>query len=252
MNTEEKKALKAAHNKKYRDANKERIAANQKRYREANKELVRERKRAYREANKERIAAKKAADAKTEHGRALDKARGERYRAAHPERVRELHKVVSARRAPIAKEEARQKRVELRDSYVAQLLKMPTDLVPLEIIEVERVRVKIKREIQELDNHRTEKKCSTCRVYKPIISFSRSWGNKDGHTYECLICSRERKRRDRHEKGLTYTPRKFDEFGRRVKHTPEELKAAKIAYYYANIETIRAKDRARNKQRKRT
>ena len=206
--------------------------------------------KAYREANKERIAAKKAADAKTEHGRALDRARRERYRAAHPERVRELHRIASAKRAPVAKEEAKQKRVELRASYVAQLLEMPTDAVPLEIVEVERIRLKIKRVVQELDKHRTEKKCSTCKEYKSLIGFSKSKGTKDGHSYECLICSRERKRKDKHAKGLTYKPRKYDEFGRRVKHTPEELKAAKIAYYYANIETIRAKDRARNKLRK--
>jgi len=217
---------------------------------EEKKALKAARSKVYREANKERIAAKKAADAKTEHGRALEKARGERYRAAHPERVRELRQKARDKRAPIERANAGQKRVELRNSYVAQLLKMPTDAVPLEIIEVERIRVKIKRVVQELDKHRTEKKCSTCRKYKSIIGFSRSRGTKDGHSYECLICSRERKRKDKHEKGLTYTPRKFDEFGRRVKHTPEELKAAKIAYYYANIETIRAKDRARNKQTK--
>ena len=229
MNLEEKKALKAAHNKKYRDANKERIAASQKKYREANKELVQERKRAYREANRERIAAKKAADARTERGRELDKLRGERYRAAHSERVRELHRIASAKRAPIAKKEARQKRVELGDSYVAQLLKMPTALVPPELFEVERIRLKIKRKVQELDKDRTEKKCSTCREYKPLISFSRSWGNKDGRSYECLLCSRERKRRDALSKGLTFNPRNRDEFGRRRKHTPEELKATKNA-----------------------
>jgi len=217
---------------------------------EEKKALKAARSKVYREANKERIAAKKAADAKTEHGRALDKARGERYRAAHPERIRELQQKARDKRAPIEKTKARQKRVELRDSYVAQLLKMPTDALPLEIIEVERIRLKIKRVVQELDKHRTEKKCSTCREYKSIIGFSRNRGTKDGHSYECLMCSREKKRKDKHEKGLTYTPRKFDEFGRRVKHTPEELKAAKIAYYYANIETIRAKDRARNKQTK--
>ena len=216
---------------------------------EEKKALKAARSKVYREANKERIAAKKAADAKTEHGRALDKARGERYRAAHPERVRELHQKTRDKRAPIAKEEAKQKRVELRGSYVAQLLRMPTDVVPPELLEAERIRLKIKRKVQELDNDRTEKKCSTCREYKPLISFGRSHGTKDGHSYECRLCSRERKRKDKHEKGLTYKPKNYDEFGRRRKHTPEELKAAKRAYYYANIETIRAKDRARNKQR---
>jgi hypothetical protein len=242
MTDAEKKALKAAHNKKYRNANKERIAANQKKYREANKELVRKRKRAYREANKERIAAKKAADLKTERGRELDKIRGERYRTAHAERVRELHQKSRDKRAPIAKEEAKQKRVELQNSYVAQMLRMPTDVVPPELLEAERIRLKIKRKVQELDNDRTEKKCSTCREYKPLISFGRSWGNKDGHSYECRLCSRARKRRDAISKGLTYTPRKFDDFGRRVKHTPEELNAAKNAHAREVY--------ARNKQRK--
>ena len=242
MNTEEKKALKAAHNKKYRDANKELIAANQKKYRDANKELVRERKRAYREANKERIAAKKAADAKTERGRKLDKLRGERYRTAHAERVRELHRIASAKRAPLAKQEAKQRRVELRDSYVAQILRMPTDLVPPEVIEAERIRLKIKRKVQELDNDRTEKKCSTCREYKPLISFGRNHGTKDGRSYECRLCNRERKRRDALLKGLTFNPRNRDEFGRVRKHTPEELKTAKNAHAREVY--------ARNKQRR--
>ena len=204
----------------------------------------------YREANKERIAIKKAADARTEHNRALDKARGERYRAAHPERHRETSQKARAKRVLIEKINARQKRVELMDSYVAQILGMPTAAVPPEIMEVERIRLKIKREIRELDKHRAEKKCSTCKTYKPIISFSRSCKSKDGHSYECLFCSKARKRKDRESKGLIYTPRKLDEFGRKRKHTPEELKAAKTTYYYANIETIRARDRARNKHRK--
>jgi len=198
-------------------------------YREANKERIREHKRAYREANKERIAAKKSADAKTEHGRALDKARGERYRAAHPERVRDLHKVASAKRAPVAKQEAIQKRVELADSYVAQLLKLPTAVVPPELIDVERIRVKIKREVQELDKHRTEKKCSTCKNYRPLMAFPRSCKTKDGHSYECLFCRRERKKEARYAQGLTYTPRLYDEFGRLKRMDPEQVKANKNA-----------------------
>ena len=204
----------------------------------------------YREANKERLAIKKAADAKTEHNRALDKARGERYRAAHPERHRETSRKARAKRALIEKINARQKRVELMDSYVAQILRMPTAAVSPEIIEVERIRLKVKRLVRELENERTEKKCSTCKEYRSLLSFSRCRGTKDGHGYECLFCRRERKRGAALSKGLTYTPRKLDEFGRKRKHTPEELKAAKNAYYYANIETIRARDRARNKHRK--
>lgn len=209
---------------------------------ETAKEIKAARAKVYREANKERIAAKKAADAKTEHGRALDRARGERYRAAHPERVRELQQKARDKRAPIEKANAKQKRIELMNSYVAQMLCLPTALVPPEIMEVERIRLKIKREIQELDKHRTEKKCSTCKNYKSIISFSKSRGTKDGHSYECLMCSRERKRRDKQEKGLEYKPRKFDEFGRYVRHTPEELRANKRAY--------ERKKYALNKQRK--
>ena len=230
MTDAEKKARKAEHNKKYREANKELIYARQKEYREANKELIRERKRAYREANKERIAAKKAADAKTERGRELDRARGKRYRTKHPERVRELHKKSRDKRAPIEKENAKQKRAELRDSYVAQMLRIPTAVAPSDLLEAERIRLKVLRKIQELDNDRTEKKCSTCREHKPLISFSRSRGTKDGRSYECLLCSKARKRRDAISKGLTFTPRKMDEFGRRVRHTPEELKAAKNAH----------------------
>jgi hypothetical protein len=70
---------------------------------EEKKALKAARSKVYREANKERIAAKKAADAKTEHGRALDKARGERYRAAHPERIRErisAHRLIRAKQYP--------------------------------------------------------------------------------------------------------------------------------------------------------
>ena len=207
-------------------------------------------RREYYHRNKERIALKKAEDAKTAHGRELDRMRGERYRARHPERVRELASIRRQKRKHIDREQAVQKRVQLEASYVAQMLRLPTAEVPEDLMKVERIRLKVKRLVQELENDRTEKKCSTCKEYRPLLSFSRSHGTKDGHSYECLFCSRERKKKDALSKGLTFTPRRMDEFGRRVKHTPEELKAAKIAYYQANIETIRAKDRARNKQRK--
>jgi hypothetical protein len=207
-------------------------------------------RREYYHRNKERIALKKAENAKTPHGRELDRMRGERYRAKHPERVRELASKRREKRKDIDRELAVQKRVQLEASYVAQLLRLPTAEVPEDLIEVERIRLKVKRLVQELENDRTEKKCSTCKEYRPLLSFSRSPRAKDGHGYECLFCKRERKRRDALSKGLTYTARKMDEFGRMVKYTPEELKAARVAYYQANIETIRAKDRARNKQRK--
>jgi hypothetical protein len=207
-------------------------------------------RREYYQRNRERILLKKAEDSKTPHGRELDRIRGEKYRARHPERVRELAFKRKEKRRDIDREQAVQKRVQLRDSYVAQMLRLPTAEVSEDLMEVERIRLKVKRLVQELENDRTEKKCSTCKECRPLLSFSRSRGTKDGHGYECLFCSRERKRRDALSKGRTFTPRRMDEFGRRVKHTPEELKATRVAYFQANIETIRAKDRARNKQRK--
>lgn len=195
----------------------------------AHMDKVKEMKRKYRETHKEQIAAKKAADAKTEHGRALDKARGARYRARHPERVRELQKAVSAKRAPIAKQEAKQKRIKLVNSYVAQLLQLPTAIVPPELIEATRTRVQIKRVVQHKDKHRTEKKCSDCKTYKPLLAFSKFHGSKDGHGYLCLLCIRERKRKEKERQGLTYTPRLFDEFGRLKKMDPEQVKANKNA-----------------------
>jgi len=204
-----------------------------------------EAKRVYYTVNKERIAAKKAADAKTEHGRALDRARGQRYRAAHPERIRALQQVVRDKRAPIEKENAKQKRVELRDSYVAQILQLPTAIVPPELLEVERTRLKIKREMQAKNKTRTEKKCSACKEYRPLISFPSCPKSIDGRTYECLFCKRERKSRSSQIKGLTYTPRQHDEFGRAKKMTPEQLKANKNAYerrkYAINKQTREAK-----------
>jgi hypothetical protein len=121
-------------------------------WRKENKERVKELKRRHREANKERIAVKKAADAKTKHGRALDRARTQRYQMAHPERVYESRVTTRTKRAPVAKEEARQKRIQLSSSYVAQMLCLPTAVVPPELIEAERLRIFIKRKLKELKN----------------------------------------------------------------------------------------------------
>lgn len=211
-------------------------------YREANKERIQEVRRAYREANKEYIAAKNAADAKTEHGRVLRRAREQRYRAAYPERVRLALAKTKAKRAPVAREEARTKRLLLKTSYVAQMLRLPTAVAPPELIEAERMRLKIKREIQELDKYRTEKKCSTCKTYRPILSFSRSRLTKDGHANECKFCSRERNQKERHAKGLTYVPKQVDEFGQFVKMTAEQRKAKVNAYARAKY----AIDKQRN------
>ena len=200
---------------------------------------IKERKRAYREKHKDKIAEKKARDAKTEHGRELDRARGKRYRLAHPERVKEAHAKAQLKRKDIDKENAREKRIELRDSYVAQMLKLPTAEVPPELIEAERVRLKVKRVVAELSKDSMSRKCSTCKEHRPLLSFSK---NGSGYGYECLFCNRERKKKSREAKGLTYKSRPFDEFGRLQRMDPEQVRANKNA---------RERERyALNKQRK--
>jgi hypothetical protein len=120
----------------------------QKEWKRANPDKVFEMKKKHRETHAEYIKAKKARDAKTEHGRALDRARGERYRLTHPERVKELHAISREKRREIDKEDARAKRVELRASYVAQCLGLPTAIVPRELMDAERARIRVKRLVQ--------------------------------------------------------------------------------------------------------
>jgi hypothetical protein len=140
MTTEEREALKVKHREWGNN------------WKKKNPERVKELKRKDRETHRERIAAKKAANAKTEHGRALDTVRRQRYWAAHPERARALARARSVKRAPIEKENAKQKRIQLSKSYVAQLLCLPTAVVPPELIEAERLRLFIKRKLKELKN----------------------------------------------------------------------------------------------------
>lgn len=142
MTPEEREAFKVKHREWDND------------WRKKNPERVKEMKRKDRETHRERIAAKKAADRKTERGRALEKVRGQRYRAAHPERVLMLSRATSAKRAPIAKIEARQKRIDLEKSYIAQLLCLPTAVVPPELVEATRINVFIKRKLKELKNEK--------------------------------------------------------------------------------------------------
>ena len=94
--------------------------------------------------------------------------------------------------------------------------------------------MQIKRMMQEKDKTRTEKKCSDCKNYKPLLAFPKFHGSKDGHGYLCLMCVRERKRKDREKQGLVYQPRLFDEFGRSMKMDPELVKAKKNARERAN------------------
>jgi hypothetical protein len=126
----------------------ERMREWQKEWKRANPDKVFEMKKKHRETHAEYIKAKKSRDAKTEHGKALDRARADRYRLAHPERVKELHAISRGKRREIDKENARAKRVELRASYVAQCLGLPTAIVPQELMDAERARIRVKRLVQ--------------------------------------------------------------------------------------------------------
>lgn len=130
----------------------------QREWKRANPDKVFEMKKKHRETHAEYIKAKKARDAKTEHGKALDRARGERYRLANPERWKEVHTRASRKRAVVAKEEARTKRVELRASYVAQCLGLPTALVPQELMDAERARIRVKRLVQTFKEREANEK----------------------------------------------------------------------------------------------
>lgn len=120
----------------------------QREWKRANPDKVFEMKKKHRETHADYIKAKKARDAKTEHGKALDRARGERYRLTYPDRVREQHAISRGKRREIDKENARAKRVELRASYVAQCLGLPTAIVPQELMDAERARIRVKRLVQ--------------------------------------------------------------------------------------------------------
>lgn len=104
----------------------------------ANLEKVKISKQRSREAHAVQIAEKKARDFRTPHGRNLDTARGQRYRAAHGE---------------VLNERSRMNRTNLTDAYVKSLVfrsRITSSLIPSAIVEATRQMVKIKRELKAL------------------------------------------------------------------------------------------------------
>ena len=104
----------------------------------ANPEKLKISKKRYRAAHAIQIAEKKARDFKTPHGKSLDIARGQRYRAAHSE---------------VLNEKSRMSRTNLTDAYVKTLVfrcRIASSLIPSAIVEATRQMVKIKRELKAL------------------------------------------------------------------------------------------------------
>ena len=125
MTPEEKEEAKQKHN------------AWQTAWRKNHPETYRALKKRYIERHKEAIAEKKARDAKTPHGKELERARYKKYYANNFE---------------VISERAKQKRKELHPSYVKGLLfrgKLPAHLIPNELIELRKVYTQIKRHTKE-------------------------------------------------------------------------------------------------------
>ena len=70
---------KAARNKAYREANRDKIAAQQKAYREENRDKIAARKKAYREENREKVAARQKAYREANRDK-INQRQRERYR----------------------------------------------------------------------------------------------------------------------------------------------------------------------------
>lgn len=179
----------AAWQKAYREANKERLKELGKAYRERVRETRNAQKRAYREANKERINAKGREDwwknreanlAKSAEWRAnnkeLLKEINRRYREENLEKVKakakeyrngpkrdellkkkaewcyaNYRKDIEASRAK-ASERMRKDAEELAPSYVAVLLQVPRKVLTPELIEAKRVQMLIQRKLKEIEN----------------------------------------------------------------------------------------------------
>ena len=102
-----------------------------------NPDKVFELKQRYRDKHKEKIAAKKARDAKTSHGKTLERERYRRYYAKHSETILERSRVA---------------RATLHSSYVKALLfrhTVPAHLIPDELVEARKVYAQIKRQLKE-------------------------------------------------------------------------------------------------------
>lgn len=179
----------AAWQKAYQEANKERIAEVGKAYRERVRETRNAQKRAYREANRERINEKGREDwwknrevnlAKSAEWRANNReyARNfnRRYREENLEKLKakqkeyrngpkrdefrkkkaewsyaNYRKDIEASRAK-ANERMRKDIEELAPSYVAVLLQIPRKVLTPELIEAKRVQMLIQRKIKEIEN----------------------------------------------------------------------------------------------------
>lgn len=103
-------------------------------WRRANPDKVFEMKRKYRETHKEYLRTKKANDAKTHHGRELDRMRSKRYYEAHTEKLLTR---------------SREARASLPDWYITAILRLPKGVeAPKGLIEAKRQIVKIKRELE--------------------------------------------------------------------------------------------------------
>lgn len=179
----------AAWQKAYQEANKERIVEVGKAYRERVRETRNAQKRAYREANRERINEKGREDwwknreanlAKSAEWRANNReyARNfnRRYREENLEELKAIakarrngpkreeilkkksewnrakyHKDLEASRAK-SKERMRKDAEELAPSYIAVLLQVPRKVLTPELIEAKRVQMLIQRKIKEIEN----------------------------------------------------------------------------------------------------
>ena len=82
---------KAARNKAYYEANREKVAARNKAYREANREKVAAQQKAYREANREKVAA---------YQKAYREANREKYNAYHRNYNKRKRNAASGGKAP--------------------------------------------------------------------------------------------------------------------------------------------------------
>ena len=179
----------AAWDKAYREANKERLTEQGKAYRERVRETRNAQKRAYREANRERINAKGREDwwknreanlVKSAEWRAGNKEYvrdfNRRYRKENLEKVKakekeyrngpkrgellkkkaewgyaNYRKDIEASRAK-ASERMRKDAKELAPSYIAVLLQIPRKVLTPELIEAKRVQMLIQRKIKEIEN----------------------------------------------------------------------------------------------------
>ena len=127
------KSEQAARNKKYRESHKSEELAYMKEWYEAHKSEVAAHGKEYRESHKSEVAARK-----------------KEYRESHKSEVAARHK--DWREAHKSEVAARRKEYceTLTDGYVAELLRLPVAIIPPEMMEMKRNRVKLTRELVQL------------------------------------------------------------------------------------------------------